>query len=171
MKRRRSDLQWWAAVLFCAVLTVGVAGVALAQTDVTNTRITGTVRDASGGVLPGATVEAKSQDTGFTVTSVTDGRGFYRILNLPTGTYTVTVTLSGFATEMHPDIRLLLSSPATVDFSMRLAGKAESIVVTSEVPLVEVTNTAASTTIQTEQLKQLPVSGRNFMNLVLAMPE
>ncbi|MBZ5589798.1 MAG: TonB-dependent receptor [Acidobacteriia bacterium] len=168
---RRSELKWWAAVLFAAVLTVGLAGVALAQSDVTNTRITGTVKDADGGALPGAAVEAKSQETGFAMTAVTDGRGFYRILNLPTGIYTVTVNMSGFATEVHPNIRLLLSSPATVDFAMKVAGKAESITVTSEVPLVEVTNTSASTTIQTEQIKQLPVSGRNFMNLVLAMPE
>ncbi len=171
MQKRRSRNQRWAAALFAAVLSVGLAGVALAQTDVTNTRITGTVRDTSGGVLPGATVEAKSQDTGLTVTVVTDSRGFYRVLNLPTGTYTVTVTLSGFATERHPDVRLLLSSPVTLDFAMKLAGKTEAITVTSEVPLVEVTNTAASTTIQTEQIRQLPVSGRNFMNLVLAMPE
>ncbi len=171
MSTRRLDLQGWVAVLFAAVLTVGLAGVALAQSDVTTTRITGTVRDADGGALPGATVEAKSQETGFTLTTVTDTRGFYRVLSLPTGTYSVTVSMAGFATERHPDIRLVLSSPVTVDFTLRVAGKAESITVTSAVPLVEVTNTAASTTIQTEQLKQLPVSGRNFMNLVLAMPE
>jgi outer membrane receptor for ferrienterochelin and colicin len=161
----------WMAVLAAVILAFGLAGSALAQTDVTTTRITGTVKDADGGVLPGATVEAKSQDTGFTVTGVTDGKGLYRILNLPTGTYTITVTLSGFATEKHPDVRLLLSSPATVDFTMKLAAKAESITVTSEVPLVEPSNTAASTTIQTEQIKNLPVPGRDFKLLVLAMPE
>ena len=171
MRRPRQTFLRWAAVSLAVVLIVGAAGVALAQTDVTSTRITGTVKDADGGVLPGGTVEARSQDTGFTVTVVTDSKGSYRILNLPTGTYTVTVSLAGFATERHPDIRLLLSSPATVDFTMKLAGKTESIVVTSDVPLVEATNTSASTTIQTEQIKQLPVSGRNFMNLVLAMPE
>jgi hypothetical protein len=171
MGKRRSELRRWAAVLFAAVMTVGLASVALAQTDVTTTRITGTVKDVDGGVLPGATVEARSQDTGFTLTAVTDGKGFYRVLNLPTGTYTVTVSLSGFATEKHPDIRLLLSSPATVNFTMKLAGKAESITVTSEVPLVEATNTSASTTIQTEQIRNLPVPGRDFKLLVLAMPE
>jgi Carboxypeptidase regulatory-like domain len=171
MRMRRLNLQRWAAVLFAAVLTVGLAGVALAQTDVTTTRITGTVRDADGGALPGATVEAKSQDTGFTLTTVTDARGFYRVLNVPTGTYTVTVRMAGFATEKHPDVRLILSSPATVDFAMKVAGAAESITVTSAVPLVEVTNTAASTTIQTEQIRQLPVPGRDFKLLVLAMPE
>jgi hypothetical protein len=161
----------WAALLFAAFLILGLTSVALAQTDVTSTRITGTVKDVDGGVLPGATVEAKNQDTGFTVTTITDGKGFYRIQNLPTGRYTVTVTLAGFATERHADIRLLLSSAATVDFTMRLTGRTESITVTSQVPMVEVASTSASTTIQTEQLQQLPSSGRNFTNLVLAMPQ
>ena len=123
MRTRRLNLQRWAAVLFAAVLTVGLAGVALAQSDVTTTRITGTVKDADGGALPGATVEAKSQETGFTLTTVTDTRGFYRVLSLPTGTYSVTVSMAGFATERHPDIRLVLSSPVTVDFTLRVAAK------------------------------------------------
>ncbi len=171
MGMRWSELQRWATVVLSVALVVGSAGVALAQTDVTTTRITGTVKDADGGALPGATVEAKSQDTGFTLTAVTDARGFYRILNVPTGTYTVTVSTTGFATEKHPDVRLVLSSPATVDFTMKVAAAAENITVTSAVPLVEVTNTAASTTIQTEQIHQLPVPGRDFKLLILAMPE
>ena len=161
----------WMTALAAVILVFGLAIPALAQTDVTTTRISGTVKDADGGVLPGVSVEAKSQDTGFTVTAVTDNKGFYRILNLPSGTYTVTVSLSGFATENRPGIRMLLGSAVSMDFTMRLAGKAESVTVTSEVPLVEVTNTAASTTVQTEQIKQLPVNGRNFTNLVLSMPE
>ena len=76
MRMRRWRLQSWAAVLFAAVVAVGLAGVALAQTDVTTTRITGTVKDADGGALPGATVEAKSQETSFTLVAVTDSRGF-----------------------------------------------------------------------------------------------
>jgi len=171
MRKARCVPPRWAAALVAALLVFGLAGTALAQTDVTTTRITGTVKDVEGGVLPGATVEAKSQDTGFTATTVTDGKGFYRILNLPPATYTVTVTLAGFATGRRPDIRLLLSSPATVDFLMTPAAKTENITVTGEVLLVEPTNTAASTTIQSEQIKQLPVPGRDFKLLVLAMPE
>jgi hypothetical protein len=161
----------WAAALVAALMVFGLASVVLAQTDVTTTRVTGTVRDVDGGVLPGAAVEAKSQDTGFTITSTTDSKGFYRILNLPTGNYTVTVTLAGFTTARQSNVRLVLSSPTTVDFTLMLATKTETVTVKGEVLLVEPTNTAASTTIQNEQISQLPVQGRNFTYLVLALPE
>jgi hypothetical protein len=161
----------WPAALFAAVLVFGLVGTALAQTDVTMTRISGTVKDADGGALPGATVEVKSLDTGRVVQAVTDSRGFYRVINLATGGYEITCGLTGFATAKKPDVRLVLGAAPTVDFTLQLAKASESITVTSEVPLVEVTNTAASTTIQTEQLQQLPISGRNFTNLVLGVPE
>jgi hypothetical protein len=60
MGKRRSELRRWAAALFAAVMTVGLASVALAQTDVTTTRITGTVKDVDGGVLPSVTIAVKS---------------------------------------------------------------------------------------------------------------
>lgn len=161
----------WAMLLLAGLVLLGLAGPALAQTDVTTTRISGTVRDVDGGVLPGATVEARNQDTGLIVRSVTDGRGFYRALNLPSGNYTMSCEMPGFATSSRSDVRLVLGSTPTVDFTLQLAATAETITVTSEVPLVEVSNTSASTTVNTEQISQLPISGRNFTNLVLLTPE
>jgi hypothetical protein len=161
----------WAAAFFAAVLVFGLAGTALAQTDVTSTRISGTIRDADGGALPGATVEVKSLDTGRVVQAVTDSRGFYRVVNLPTGSYEIAASLAGFATASRTDVRLVLGSSPTLDFTMQLAKATESITVTSEVPLVEVTKTTAATTVQTEQLKSLPLAGRDFLNMVLLTPE
>ncbi len=161
----------WVAVLVAAVVVFGLAGTALAQTDVTSTRISGTIRDADGGALPGATVEVKNLDTGRVVQTVTDSRGFYRMVNLPTGSYEITASLAGFANASRTDLRLVLGSSPTLDFTMQLAKAAESITVTSEVPLVEVTNTTAATTVPTEQLKSLPLAGRDFLNMVLLTPE
>jgi len=80
-----------------AVFALAVAGTVYAQTDVTTTRITGTVTAAAdGSPLPGATVETKNEETGLVVVAVTDADGFYRALNLPTGSYTITATLDGF---------------------------------------------------------------------------
>ena len=93
-----------------AVLLLAAAGVGLAQTDVTTSRINGTVRDATGVPLPGVSVEGKNQETGLVANAVTDTNGLYRLLNLPTGRYTVTATLSGFKSERRPDIRLDLGS-------------------------------------------------------------
>src|SRR5262249_39598911 len=94
-----------------------------------------------------------------------------RLLNLPTGQYSVTAKLQGFKTEVRPDIRLLLGSAPSVDFKLEVSGVSESVTVTSEIPVVEVAKTAASTTIQTEQVKALPLNGRNFTDLVLLTPE
>ncbi len=171
MRVRGLRLARWAALLFVAVLIVGLAGVATAQTDVTTARISGTVKDPDGAVVPGATVEVKSRETGRLVQTEVDGKGFYRIIDLPIGSYDVSCKLSGFRTATRTGVRLMLGSALTVDFTLQLEGKAEAITVTSEVPMVEVASTSASTTIQSEQIQQLPIQGRNFSNLVLAMPE
>ncbi|HEX5757926.1 MAG TPA: TonB-dependent receptor [Thermoanaerobaculia bacterium] len=159
----------WA--LLVAVLLLGAAAPGFAQTDVTTSRISGTVTDGEGTPLPGVTIEASNQETGLTVAAVTDEGGLYRLLNLPTGTYTLTAALDGFATLQQPDVRLLLGSAPTIDFTMQPAQVADTITVTDTVPLVEVTNTSASTTIQTEQIEALPVTGRDFKNLVLLTPQ
>ena len=158
-----------AAIAVCIVL--GLAGSALAQTDVTTARIAGVVKEASGSPLPGVTVEAKNQETGFTATAVSDKDGAYRLLNLTTGKYTLSASLSGFNTVSRPNIEVRLGTAPTVNFNMQLASVSETITVTSRTPVIEVTNTQASTTIDTEQLKSLPINGRNFTNLVLLTPE
>ena len=159
----------WA--FLAAVLILGAAAPGLAQTDVTTSRISGTVTDGEGTPLPGVTITASNTETGLQVTGVTDENGLYRLLNLPTGTYTLTAALDGFATLEQPNVRLLLGSAPTINFSMQTAQVADTITVTDTVPLVEVTNTASSTTIQTEQIEALPVGGRDFKNLVLMTPQ
>ncbi len=168
MVRFRSN--GWACVL--AILLALAAVPAFAQTDVTTSRISGTVEDASGAPLPGVTIEATNTETGLVQVAVTDEQGFFRVLNLPTGTYTITATLDGFATATAPNVRLLLGSTPTVNFNLQSATISETITVTAEeLPVVEVTNTTASTTIQQEQIENLPSSGRDFKQLVLLTPE
>lgn len=158
-------------VLASLALLLGLAPVAVAQTDVTTSRISGTVEDGDGGPLPGATVTATNTETNLQVVGVTDENGFYRLLNLPTGTYNIEASLDGFATASAENVRLLLGSSPTVNFTLTSSAVAETITVTAEVPVVEVTNTAIGTTIQQEQIEALPVSGRDFKGLVLLTPE
>ncbi|MEZ5313694.1 MAG: TonB-dependent receptor [Thermoanaerobaculia bacterium] len=153
-----------------ALATLMLATGAWAQTDVTTTRASGTITDEQGGALPGATVTIRNDETGLTASAVSDERGFYRLLNLPSGTYTLTVELEGFATAEKAGVRLILGSTPTLDVKMELSAIAETISVTSEAPEVEVTNTAATTTITTEQIKNIPLSQRDFRNLVLLTP-
>lgn len=157
--------------VFVLLLLVLTAAGAWAQTDVTTARITGTVKDEQGQPLPGATVEAKNQETGLAARAVTDLNGFYRLLNLPSGVYTLTASLSGFGTLEKSDVRLVLGSAPTVDFTLPLAATAETVTVTAETPLVEVSNTTVGASILNEQIKSLPLNGRDFTSLVYLTPE
>ena len=157
--------------ILLSVALFGLAPGALAQTDVTTSRISGTVRDAEGGAVPGVTVEAKNQDTGLTATATTNTEGFYQLINLPTGSYTISAALAGFQRAATENVRLILGSTPSVNFTLQLLGVAADIVVRGSVSAVEVTNTSAATTIQTEQIKALPINGRDFKQLVLLTPQ
>ena len=161
--------RWLTAAI--AMCVFALAGVAFAQTDVTTSRIAGVVQDQSDAGLPGVTVEAKNVETGFVATAVTGADGSYRLVNLPTGKYTVTASLEGFQTVTRPNVELRLGQAPTINFTLQLSSVSETITVTSAAPLVEVTNTAAATTISTEEIKDLPLNGRNFVDLVYLTPE
>lgn len=162
----------WVCALSTLLVLFGLAGSAFAQTDVTTSRVSGTVQDASGAALPGVTVTVTNKETGLQQVNVTDENGFYRALNLPTGMYEITAELDGFATATAPEVRLLLGSTPTVNFNLQSSTVSETITVTAEeLPVVEVTNTTVGTTIQEEQIENLPSAGRDFKQLVLLTPE
>ncbi len=168
---RRGVCAWWRSVVLGCLAAALLTASALAQTDVTTSRVSGTVKDTDGGALPGVAVEAKNQGTGLTATAVTRSDGSYQVINLPTGMYTLTATISGFRSATRANVRVDIGTVPTVDFQLQLANVAESVTVTSTAAVVEGTRTEAATTIQTEQLKSLPLNGRNYQDLVLLTPE
>src|SRR5206468_11292537 len=104
--------------------------------------IAGQVKDASGAVLPGVTVEAASPVLiEKTRTVVSDGSGNYRIEDLRPGTYTMTFTLTGFSTVKRDDVLVSGSAVITVDMTLRVGAVAETITVTGETPIVDVSST------------------------------
>src|SRR5687768_12525021 len=110
--------------------------------------IAGVVRDASGAVLPGVTVEASSPALIEKVRSVvTDGTGQYRIVDLRPGTYTVTATLPGFSVVRRADIELSGAMTATIPIDMRVGGLQETITVTGETPVVDVQSVRRATAL------------------------
>ena len=131
-----------AALLLLAVLPA----TAFAQAS-----ITGIVKDTSGAVLPGVTVEAASPALiEKTRSTVTDGSGAYQIINLQPGTYTVTFTLPGFNTFVRDQIELSGSFVATVNADMRVGALAETITVTGQTPLVDVRSSAVQKVVTKE---------------------
>jgi hypothetical protein len=123
--------------------------------------IAGVVRDASGAVLPGVTVEAASPaliDKARNV--VTDGQGLYRIVDLRPGTYTVTFTLPGFSTFRREGLELTTGFTAAVNAELRVGTVEETITVSGESPVVDISNVRQQTTMERETLEALPTSGR-----------
>ena len=130
--------------------------------------IEGVVKDSSGAVLPGVSVEART-NTGVVLTSVTDASGVYRFPSVPPGTYELTATLQGFAPKKQGEVIVGLGQIKKVDFALGLAGVSESVQVTAESPLVDVKQSSRSTNIRAEQVELLP-KGRDFTTLVTQAP-
>ena len=132
--------------------------------------IAGAVKDASGAVLPGVTVEATSPALIEKVRSaVSDGNGLYRIEDLRPGTYSVTFTLPGFATFKRDGIVLTGSFTAAVDAEMKVGGLEETVTVTGESPIVDVQSARRETTINNDVLKAIPTV-RSYNALVVVVP-
>jgi hypothetical protein len=123
--------------------------------------IAGVVRDPSGAVMPGVTVEAASPALIEKVRSVvTDNQGLYRIVDLRPGQYTVTFTLAGFSTFRRDGIELTTGFSATVNAEMKVGALEETVTVSGESPLVDISNVQQQTTFQPETLDALPFSRR-----------
>src|SRR5947208_1310588 len=112
--------------------------------------IQGIVRDASGAVLPGVTVEARSPRVVGASTATTDSRGEYRFPALPSGIYEITVTLQGFTTKKIPDTQLQLGQILKLDVTLQVASLAETVLVTGESPVIDVKQNAATASITKE---------------------
>jgi hypothetical protein len=128
------------------------------------------VQDASGGVLPGVTVEAASPALIEKLrTAVTDGTGRYRIEDLRPGTYTVTFTLPGFATVRSEGLIVSGTGVITQDAQLRVGGVQETITVTGETPVVDVTTTRREITLDNETMRSLP-GPRSYSYLLTMVP-
>ncbi len=149
--------------LIAFVLTVPSAAFAQAA-------INGVVKDTSGAVLPGVTVEASSSALIEKVRSaVTDGSGQYRIEDLRPGTYTLTFSLAGFSTVKRQGIELTGSFTATVNADMKVGAVAETIVVTGETPVVDVVNAKQQETVSGETLEAIPTA-RLYHSIATLVP-
>src|SRR5439155_5586740 len=136
----------------------------LAAQAVTGT-ILGVVTDDTGAMVPGATVTLTHNATGRVRTFVTDAAGEYTAPSLPTGQYTVVAELSGFKKVTLPNVDLGVDQRVRVNVRLEVGAMSESVTITGSSPLVQTSSSELGTTVQEEQIKTLPLNGRNFVSL------
>src|SRR6266540_4673316 len=153
------------AISVAAASLVLLPTLALAQAS-----IAGVVKDTSGAVLPGVTVEAASPVLIEKArTAVTDGSGQYRIVDLRAGTYVVTFTLTGFSTVKRDGIQLEGAFTAVVNADLKVGAVAETITVTAETPVVDTQSVRRQTTIGSDLITSVPAA-RSYAGLMTLMP-
>jgi hypothetical protein len=150
-------------------ILVSLCSQPLVAQSVTGT-ILGTITDSSGGVIPGATVTLKHEGTGLTRTLTTDTAGEFTAPSLPTGKYTLTAELSGFKTVSMSGIDVGVDQRVRVNAHLEIGAVSESVTITGSSPLVQISSSELGTTVSEEQIKTLPLNGRNFVNLTRTVP-
>jgi hypothetical protein len=141
--------------------------VVIAQT--TTSTIEGTVTDANGAVIAGATVKASGTTLATERSVTTDDVGFYRITALPAGTYTVTISQTGFSTNTS-NIELTVNRVARFDIQMQVGNVVGDVNVTDELPLLEPEASSTGATVTPRQIQDLPVNGREYLDLLQLVP-
>ena len=152
-------------LLAAALLTTSTA---FAQTS--QAEIRGTVVDQSGGALPGVTVTATHVDTGAVRTTVTSETGVFLMPAMPVGVFRIQAELAGFSTVIRDNFRLEVGQSAVLTFSMKLATVEESVTVTGEAPLVDTRSSELAGRVSANQVQDLPLNGRNWLDLVALVP-
>jgi hypothetical protein len=150
-------------VVVGAILAAPLTGYAQEAT------ISGTITDSTGAALPGVTVTALHEAAGIEFSGVTDERGVYRIA-ARIGGYRITAELQGFATLSQTGLQLLLGQTATVNLQMTISTVQEAVTVTAESPLLDVSTSTIGSHIDSRQMEELPVQGRDWTSLALLAP-
>jgi Carboxypeptidase regulatory-like domain len=127
--------------------------------------ISGYVLDQAGGAMPGATVAVESAGQQLVRSTVTNGSGFFDLLALPRGVYQVKVQMTGFDTQIQKDIEVTAGANVRLDFSMRVGGLSEELVVSAHASMVETRNATQSNLIDDQRVQDLPMNGRNVVAL------
>ncbi|HTS07048.1 MAG TPA: carboxypeptidase-like regulatory domain-containing protein, partial [Candidatus Eisenbacteria bacterium] len=154
--------------LFALLTVVTITTLALGQSATTSLR--GTISDARGAVLTGASVTINNAATGFSRTVKSDDQGIYQFLEVPPATYTVTVNASGFAVVKHENVVLQVSSPATLNLTLQVQGGSEIVDVSGEAPMVNTQDATLGNNFDARQLTDLPSEGRDPVSILSLQP-
>jgi hypothetical protein len=162
-------------VLVCARILAGIvllaafAGTNRLSAQATGS-IVGTVTDMSGAAVPGAAVQVKNSGTGVTQTTSADPQGRYRVPELIIGTYEVSASKMGFSTVNRPGVTLTVGAEPVVDFALPVGQQTQTVTVSGEVSQVETQSTAVGALVESKQISEIPLNGRDFTQLLVLAP-
>lgn len=132
--------------------------------------LTGTVVDSSGAVIAGAQVVCRDTQTGLTYSAATNADGLFRFPSLPIGSYEVTVSHAGFEKLVRSGLELLTGHSVDLHLELRVGASVQLVQVTSAAPVVQPTSSVVQTTVASREIRQLPLNGRNPLQLVTLTP-
>ena len=132
--------------------------------------ILGSVKDSSGASVPNATVTIQNTDTGLTRTVTTGPDGAFNVPELATGHYQVQASHEGFKTSTHTGITLEVTQQAVINFNLELGTTQQQVVVTGEAPIVNTQNATLGGLVNEQRIEDLPLNGRNYIDLSLLQP-
>jgi hypothetical protein len=156
-------------VIFCLLfcyLSLAVSGSAQVNT----ASLTGMVKDPTGASVPGASVTVKNKATTVETTATTDDSGYYNFASLPVGAYTLQIERQGFKKALQEDINLEVGQKARIDLALEIGAVTESVVVATASSLLTTQEATTGGVIENRMVAQLPLSGRNWDDLIALVP-
>ena len=157
--------RYWLWVLVVLIASMALTPSLLAQSAGTGA-LTGTVRDASGGVVPGVTVTATSVDTNSTRTTVTTEDGTYRFSLLPPGVYGVRFTIPGFKTSDVSSVTVRVTETVVLDRALEIGAQSDQVTVETQTEVLQTATSTLGTTVAGNVVTQLPLSTRNYTQIL-----
>src|SRR6266481_437529 len=155
------------SLLLAALVLIVIPHSASAQATAT---LNGVVRDSSGAVVPQATVTLHNSDTGTERESLTNDSGLYVFVSVPPGEYVLKVTKSGFTTATRAGLHVVVNQASTQDFTLGVGSTQQSVTVEASAVNLETANATLGTVIESKQVTDLPLNGRNFTQLLALTP-
>jgi len=157
-------------ILRALVVSISLAGVALAQTEAINGSVRGRVTDPGGAAVAEAKIDVLNTANGFTRSTVTSAEGYFVIPNLPIGQYVLTVQKPGFETQRLAGIVLDAGTEAVADTQLKIGSVSTTVEVTGGAPVLEPTRVSTGRTIDQAEIDNLPLTSRNPYNFVIFQP-
>src|SRR6516162_10355945 len=164
---RRTCLHLFGRLVTAIVVLIALGTTCLVFAQTSTATIVGVVRDTTGALVPGVSITVKDTETGLTRTVTSSESGGYNVLLLPVGAYELTTNMPGFKQEVRRGINLVVGQEAVINLTLEVGANAEQVTVTEEAPLVNTTLASTSGLINEHQVKDLPLNGRSFDQLLV----